>query len=337
MWTAARHVGSVKKPMRRGMKAKIDGQDQVLTRILVVDDEEDLRLTMADILQLNQLEVVTVASATGALEMLEKSAFDLVLTDLVMPRMDGIALTKAIKEMGLDIPVIVMTGFGSIEHAVESMKAGASDFVTKPFTPDYVIHIIKRVLETRHLREIAQERDYYKELSDIDGLTGIGNYRYFNQMLQIEVERQKRHNRPLALMVIDIDDFKRFNDSYGHLVGDQVLVQIAFLLRRSIRGTDFVARYGGEEFMVILPEISEKEAIRVGERILSSIKDFKFRTPDERTVGGVTVTIGLSSFPEDTMDRLELITKADQALYQGKRAGKGCLCVYNQPNNIIRI
>lgn len=306
-------------------------------KILVVDDEEAVCLALEDILRMHRFEVTTVDTAVKALETLQSSTFDLVLTDLVMPRIDGIALTKEIKVMGLDIPVVVMTGFASIEYAVESMKAGAADFITKPFKYEQVIFIINRALENQKMQKMALEREYYRELSNIDALTAIGNYRYFDQVLQMEIERQKRYNRPLTLMIVDIDDFKRYNDIHGHLIGDLVLTQVAALLKNSIRGCDFVARYGGEEFVVVLHEITGQKAIRVGRRILSQIDTFDYVAPEGNKLGKITVTIGMASFPKDADEKKEFIKKADLALYTGKKAGKNCLCVYGQKGKIIRL
>jgi diguanylate cyclase (GGDEF)-like protein len=229
-----------------------------------------------------------------------------------------------------------MTGYASIEYAVESMKAGAADFITKPFDFDHVLMVINRVFETRDLRLLAEEREFYKDLSNSDGLTKISNYRHFNQVLQMEIDRQQRYNRPLTLLIIDIDDFKQYNDIHGHLFGDMVLVQVAHLLTMQIRGCDFVARYGGEEFTVILPEVTEKEALAVGRRIMRCIGEYEFQSAEHIAIGTLSVTIGIASFPKDARKKKKLIDKADQALYIGKRAGKNCLCVYGQEKKIIR-
>jgi len=306
-------------------------------RILVVDDDDTVREALKDFLEFHDFAITAVDSAAQALQMLTNHDFDLVISDLVMPKMDGIALIKAIREAGKDVPLLVMTGFASIEYAVESMKAGATDFITKPLKFDHVMLIINRVLETSALRQMAREREYYKDLSNSDGLTQISNYRHFNHVLQVEIDRQRRYHRPLTLLLIDIDDFKKTNDRYGHLIGDMVLIKIAALLKDEVRGFDFVARYGGDEFTVILPEVSEKAALAVGRRIMKSIGLQEFRSPEYKEIGQVSVTIGIASFPKDADEAQDLVAKADRAMYAGKSAGKNCLCVFGDENNIIRL
>lgn len=306
-------------------------------KILIVDDDEAVRESLNDFLEFHGYAVAAVGSAAQALEILGKSDFDLVISDLVMPKMDGISLIKAIRELGKDVPFLVMTGFASIEYAVESMKAGASDFITKPLKFDHVMLIINRALETCSLRKMAKEREYYKDLSNSDGLTRISNYRHFSQVLQLEIDRHHRYHRPLTLLLIDIDDFKKTNDRYGHLMGDLVLIKIAALLTAEIRGFDYVARYGGDEFTVILPEVSEKEALAVGRRILKSIGQYEFKSPENEDIGKLSVTIGIASFPKDAAVGKELVSGADRAMYAGKSAGKNCICVFGDGKNVIRL
>jgi diguanylate cyclase (GGDEF)-like protein len=325
------------KPFATADPGATAGEPAPPKRILIVDDDETVRESLCDFLEFHEFVVTAVASAAQALETMATNDFDLVISDLVMPKMDGIALLKSIRDSGKDIPFLVMTGFASIEYAVESMKAGATDFLTKPLKFDHVMLIIKRVLETCALRKMAREREYYKDLSNSDGLTKISNYRHFNHVLQLEIDRQRRYHRPLTLLMIDIDDFKKTNDRFGHLMGDMVLIQIALLLTAEIRGFDFVARYGGDEFTVILPEVSEREALAVGRRIMKSISQHEFKSPEQKDIGVIGVTIGIASFPKDASEGQDLVAKADRAMYAGKSAGKNGLCVFGDEANIIRL
>jgi len=305
-------------------------------KILVVEDDPIARESLQEFLELSGFSVHAIDHAAGALKMLRNTDFDVVLTDLVMPEMDGISLTRAIRELKKDVPVLVMTGFASIEYAVDAIKAGAADFITKPLKLDHVVFIINRVLESRSLRIKAQETEFYRELSNQDELTKISNYRHFNYVLQMEVERQLRYHRPLTLLVIDIDDFKKCNDTHGHLTGDLVLVKVASLLTAQIRSCDFVARYGGDEFTVILPEISGKEALAVCRRIMRSIAQGAFESFEKKVIGPLSVTIGIASFPENANESKDLIEKADQAMYAGKKSGKNCICVFGDEIAILR-
>jgi len=160
-----------------------------------------------------------------------------------------------------------------------------------------------------------------KQLSILDPITRIGNYRYFVKTLDHEIERIKRFTGRLCLLMIDIDDFKRYNDSHGHVAGDDLLRTIGETLRKNLRAIDQVCRYGGDEFVVILPGIDREQAKVVAEKILSSIAQIKLKAQ-------VTVSIGLAEY-QDHFDRLELTTRADRAMYRAKREGKNTVCSYN--------
>jgi len=299
-----------------------------LANILIIDDEKEIRLYLKDLLIENNFFVFTAENGMKGFEIIENEKIDIVLADIVMPKIDGIALTRSIKEMNLDIPVILMTAYSSIEYAVESMKAGAADFISKPFKINYALFIIKKVLETKRLEEKAKKTEYYKELSKIDSLTSIHNYRFFKEILDNEIKRHERYERSLSFLLIDIDDFKRINDTYGHLTGDIVLKEMAELLSKTVRSCDFLARYGGEEFAVILPETSEKEAFILGKRIVSVIEHHRFKSIDAESIGKISVTVGLTSFPGSASNLQQLIDRADQALYKGKRSGKNRITVF---------
>jgi diguanylate cyclase (GGDEF)-like protein len=299
-------------------------------KILVVDDEDNFRSTLKDFLAAHNHLIFEAGNGVQALEVLETEDVDLVISDMRLPKMDGITFTHKVKERRRDIPVIVMTAYASIESAVEAMKAGASDFITKPFKFAHILFIIERAMETKQLREMAIKSEYYKQLSNLDGMTSLYNYRFFKEMLRHEVDRHMRYNRSLSLLMIDIDDFKKINDTYGHLVGDQVLKQIAELLKKSIRSHDLVSRYGGEEFAVILPETMEVEALKVGERIVLTIRDYEFNLIEGKTPERLSVTVGLASFPKDAEGAEQLVENSDQALYKGKNSGKDQVRIFSK-------
>jgi len=303
--------------------------EQQKTRILIVDDEAPSREMLADFLMEDGFSVESTATGEAALESLKQASFDLVISDLRMPHMDGIALINHIKSRGFDMPIIVITAFATIEDAVTCMKAGAWEFIIKPFNFGQIKIAIKKVLETKRLQILARERELYEKLSYSDELTGLANYRYFQKALQKETERARRYKRPLSLMMLDIDNFKNCNDAYGHLAGDMALKQIAYLIKKNTRGCDFVARYGGEEFTVLLPETSIEETQVVADRIRDSIETAVLKTDNGQTIRNLTITIGISSFPDKSFDQKELVHTADLALYQGKVAGKNRVVVYN--------
>jgi len=293
-------------------------------KLLIIDDDADIRSLLADLLEESDYKVDMASCGEEALEMVRASTYDLIVTDLRMHGMDGLQVIKEVKNIDPGIDVIVMTGYASVNSAVESMKAGAVDYITKPLNTDQIRLVVKKNIERRDFQRLASEREFYKILSSIDGLTELYNYRYFHQHLQMELEREKRYNRPLSLIMLDIDDFKDYNDQYGHPVGDLVLKNLASILKTATRGCDVICRHGGEEFAVILPETDKKEAATVCERIRQSVERNSMLDAEGNSIGNIRITIGLASFPVDADNKNNLIEQADKALYRGKESGKNC-------------
>jgi two-component system cell cycle response regulator len=298
------------------------------SRILVIDDDEDVRILLRDLLEESLYAVDTASCGEEALKMIRVSTYDMVVTDLRMAGMHGLEVIKEVKAIDPGIDVIVMTGYASVNSAVESMKAGAIDYITKPFNSDQIRLVVKKNIERRNFQRLASEREFYKILSSIDGLTELYNYRYFHQHLTMEIERERRYSRPLSLIMLDIDDFKEYNDRYGHPVGDLVLKNLAAILKSATRGCDVICRYGGEEFAIVLPETDKKEAANVCERMRQAVEDATMCDGEGTPIGNISITVGLASFPADAEDKAQLIEKADKALYQGKRTGKNCTFLY---------
>jgi diguanylate cyclase (GGDEF)-like protein len=288
----------------------------VPTKVFIVDDDAAVCRLFSQML--TRFGYATVAEMDGrkAMQRLQSEEFDIVLLDLRMPEVDSITLLSRIKQEFPELPVIIVTGHGSIENAVESMRAGAIDFVTKPVEMSELDIRIKRALEHMHTRRLATT----------DGLTGLSNYRTFDERLAQEVDRANRYNRPLSLIMLDIDHFKRFNDTYGHPKGDQALVGMAHALRKLSRASDIVARYGGEEFALILPETDREKAIALGERLRAYVEQNQLADHDSRSAPPLTISVGIANHtPPHTKE--DLLEAADMALYRAKRAGRNRIAI----------
>jgi diguanylate cyclase (GGDEF)-like protein len=167
-----------------------------------------------------------------------------------------------------------------------------------------------------------------KTEASTDGLTGLYNYRYFINVLQQEFKRALRYNRPLALLMIDIDFFKHYNDTNGHLAGDNTLQTVAAIIKESCRDVDIVVRYGGEEFAVLLPETTAMEAKEIAERIRKNVEEYPFPNGNLQPNGQLTISIGISGFHDEAYSYIELVEFADIALYDAKRSSRNCTCIY---------
>ncbi len=308
----------------------IDQVSPVPARILVVDDEEDIRQIIVDTLGHDGYLVCEAHDGTAALECLERESFALVIMDIVMPHLDGLSVIKIAGQRGYRSTYVVMSSYTTWDLAAEAMKLGAADYLPKPFPLELLRLVVGRALHVQRVAERAQQADLYEKLAHTDGLTELYNYRFFQQLLSVELNRAKRFNRALSLIMADLDHFKAYNDIYGHQAGDQALQQIGALLRRSSRSYDLVARYGGDEFVIILPETSKKLAGEVAERVRLGIEHASITGDPQGPAGHFTVSLGIATFPEDAMEQSDLIRKADLALYQAKSGGRNRIVTYDE-------
>ncbi|KKL74839.1 hypothetical protein LCGC14_2060860, partial [marine sediment metagenome] len=299
-------------------------------RIMVVDDEEKVLTPIKVALEHIGYEVITFLDAQNALDELKNEIYDLIITDLKMPKIPGIKFIKEAKKISPNSDLIVMTGFPSVETAVKCMKLGAADYITKPFDMEYFNLIVKKAFYKRTLEKRAAEREYYEHISHVDGLTGLYNHNFFHNLMDGEISRAARYKHSFSLLMIDIDDFKRINDTYGHQVGNRVLKELASLLNSFVRKNDSVARYGGEEFAIIFSETAKEHGSIFGNRIVNGISSAKIKeiSQDDR----LTISAGLAGYPDDATTQEVLVKKADEALYQAKKMGKNTLCVYGKQN-----
>ncbi|HQO80673.1 MAG TPA: diguanylate cyclase [Deltaproteobacteria bacterium] len=289
------------------------------TRILLVDDEQETLDLIAEYLTEKGFDLSTSTTAEHAIQLAEQDGYQIAIVDLHLPGMTGSELLKHIKKVRPHIQVIMITGYGTIRDAVECMKLGASDFITKPILLDHLHLTINRILQESRLKEEAELAVYYKNLSRTDELTGLYNFRHLVSLLKSEVTRHLRYNRTMSLAMIDIDDFKSYNDSRGHEEGNELLMRLSHVFRHNTRNCDVLARYGGEEFVIIFPETALEEAVIVAERICRTVS----------VTLEVSVTIGLAGLPRHAADYNELIRMADRAMYWGKQHGKNQIVVYD--------
>ena len=289
----------------------------MLTNVLVVDDEEIICTLFAAMLaHYGRYHVVTTTDGRQVMDILRREPFDVMLLDMSMPAISGLEVLRQVTQAFEELPVIIVTGHGSIEVAVESMQAGAADFVTKP-VPAAVLHLrIQKALEHARTRRLAST----------DGLTGVYNHRSFQERLSQEIARADRYSRPLSVLMIDVDHFKVYNDTYGHPQGDIVLQDLARLLQEMSRTSDTVARWGGEEFAIILPETDSVGAQKIGQRLCEQMERYPFPGQELMPGGTLTISIGVATYASAS-SKEALLQAADMALYTAKREGRNRVCV----------
>ncbi len=319
--------GNVKLRADTLVEEVMDGESSF---ILVVDDEEIMRSFLHDVLAGEGYQVHVAHTGEEAVNKASRKKYDLVITDIKMPGIDGMGVLSQVKELSPTTEVVVMTGYASLESAVESMKRGAADYITKPFNIDQIRIVVAKTLERRKLKQKAEDEEFYKHLSRTDGLTDLYNQRFFHQLLESEISRAKRFRQSLCLLMLDIDNFKVYNDTNGHPAGDQALKQLAWILNKSVRGCDMVARYGGEEFVVIAPQTDLEGGKTLATRLNRLVKEAKFDKEEVLPQGRLTVSIGVASFPDQASDKRDLIEKSDQALYRAKAGGRDKVCIYGE-------
>ncbi len=289
-------------------------------KILIIEDDSNVYNTLKRGFDGSEYKVWRATSGTEALKLFKNINFMVVISEAMMPDITGTELIKRLKKINQRINVITLTSYSFASFGVETLEAGAYAYLLKPLNMKEVKLFLKRAIENTYLATQARQRRAYKDMSILDGLTGVYNHRYFDEVLDWHIAHLRRHPQALSLFMIDIDHFKRYNDTKGHPEGDRALSDTARLFAESLRDNDQVFRYGGEEFTIIMPQTPQKQAKIVGERLVISAS---VKLP-------VTISVGLSTFPDNAQTKKELIDKADKALYQAKALGRNRLCVFDE-------
>jgi diguanylate cyclase (GGDEF)-like protein len=301
------------------------GSARVSDKILLVDDDPVVLDLMGTYISAFGYEYDIAGDGLEAVEKLKSDNFSIVFTDMIMPKMDGMLLLRHIRENYPSIGVIVITGYGHTFTYTDVIKAGASDFIGKPFNADE--------LEAK-LNRLVRELNLVKQLerhSICDSLTDLYNRRYFDTKIITEVQRADRQGYNIFLQLLDVDNLKGYNDSAGHPAGDELLKSVGRILRDSIReNVDWAFRFGGDEFGVVFTQVELKQIVTVANRILQKYNQQKF--------SGTGLSIGIAGFmrsPDNSWadDIKELVNRADKALYKAKGLGKNQIVLDEESSN----
>jgi diguanylate cyclase (GGDEF)-like protein len=287
--------------------------------VLIVDDMAS-NIEVLDNALGEEYEILFATNGKDALELAADHLPDIILLDVVMPDMDGYHVCARLKAnyKTQDIPVLFITSMNQEEDESKGLNIGGIDYITKPIRSPIVKARVRNHLE------LKRYRDHLKELSSLDGLTGIANRRRFDEWLDSEWRRARRNQTSIALIMTDIDYFKPYNDHYGHIAGDDCLKRVAEILKAiARRPTDLPARYGGEEFAFLLSETDAAGAVQVAKRLQHRMKIANIPHEFSDAAPRVTLSMGIgATVPSDIQSSQQLIKSADKCLYAAKRNGR---------------
>ena len=309
------------------------------TKLLLVEADENTRSALKWGLSEEGFDITTAGDGAEALSLYQNEHFPIVIANIDLPKISGGELLRAIKALDDHAQIILTAGHATLDVALQAFREDAFDFIVSSKEGfDAVKAAAQRALEKLRLhqqnqnliRELRQKTNALEEanallsgLATHDSLTGLHNHRFFQERFAAEVGRAGRYNKVLSLLFIDLDYFKVFNDTHGHLEGDCLLRSLSGLLARSFRKTDLVARYGGDEFVVVLPETTKYQARVLATKLCTCVAEHAFAGCGTMPGGHISISIGCATFPTDGTTVDSLLRQADQALYEAKHHGRG--------------
>lgn len=303
-------------------------------KVLVADDTKSMRMLISMTVQQAGHEVIEAVNGIEAISACKENSIDLIVMDAEMPELDGFEATKAIREYMDDdwIPLIFLSVHSEDDYIQKALDNGADVYLRKPINSVELqgqIKALSRIADMRHkLFDLNQELQTVNRVLEsqakVDGLTQIPNRRTFDERVKIELARCYRNKLPLTLMICDVDCFKQYNDTYGHLAGDTCLKKVAKTLESKFsRATDLVARYGGEEFVILLPDSEEEISFKMANDMLDMVRGLRIPHKTSRAKEYITISVGLVTLRgEENVTPAEAIERADGALYKAKETGR---------------
>lgn len=299
-------------------------------KVLVVDDDDTNRALVGKALEFEGYQVNQAESGAAALKVIQEWQPHLVLLDVNMPGLNGLETLAKLRVRDEYVSVMFVSANSRTEDVIRGLDAGADDYVCKPFD---VLELLARVRSQLRIKDLndnlKRANDRLKELVDIDDLTGLFNMRSLYKRLDFELDRARRYDRSVVVIMMDLDHFKRVNDQHDHLFGSFVLTQIGKMVRENIRKVDFAARYGGDEFLVVLTEINLEGAETFANRLREKISKTTFK--NEYYSMDLTASLGLAitNPNEHDVDARALVRYADRALYVAKENGRNRVEVFD--------
>lgn len=316
--------GNVKQPKSR--------------RILVIDDDKDSLEIMLEPLRWEGYDARGVTTESEAHKLIESWIPHVVILDWMAPSMAGLRVLRSVRERLSHVSCVFVSENSSTEAIIEALDSGADDYIVKPFVPLELLARIRSQLRIRDLHEqLLFANEKLKELVDTDDLTGLFNMRSLYQKLDFEMERARRFNRDVCVVMMDMDYFKTVNDGHDHLFGSYVLSEVGKIIRANTRNIDIPARYGGDEYLMVLTETNHEGAMLFCERLRKNIEMTTFRSGADSIK--LTASMGFAiTVPGESISARELVRRADHALYQAKRNGRNQVCFYKpEESKVVEI
>lgn len=303
-------------------------------KILVIDDTQANIEVLLEILS-EKYDVMAALDGKSGIEIALEDKPELILLDVMMPEMDGYEVCKVLKGKftTAQIPIVFLTAKTDEESIECAYDIGASDYVSKPFKPKELLARVNKEIKVQQLiSSLEKSQEELKLLSSIDHMTKLYNRRYFSNASEYMLELAKRNKSEMAVVMLDIDKFKGINDTYGHKIGDEVIINLAIILKKFSRKSDVVCRWGGEEFLILLPETSRAGALKISESLREKVEGFTLFTDDDTKIN-FTISIGVSCVDIKKEINLEMaIHRADEALYEAKKNGRNRVCINKLPS-----